>query len=232
VRGGLTASELEKMFEKHTAKYAAFKGPDGTQIEYLRWSAPGGGFHWMQFVRMGWCLFVAGDCYEATYAWHGANNDLDWIATTHIGYFASKCRASPVGVPFVQWSSERLVERLVEVFSDHYEGDIDHNLNVVGELVQFDELGGWSAAESGNKFEWDTWVQDNGYEVWGSDYYECVPVGTELDVCCEMHHDGLRRAMAWLKENKEGPYAEEAGVQVVPEVPQPGDADDAAPGPR
>jgi hypothetical protein len=225
---GLTAEERDKLFKDHKATYAKYRGPNGEDIEYLKWAAPTGSFHWMQFVRVGWFLAVAGDCYEATYAWHGANLTLDWIADTHLGYFASKCRASPKGVPFVSWSTERLIDRLVEYFSDHYEGDLEHNLERVKELEEFDELGGWTAAEA-SQLEWDAWVLENGYDVWGSDYYEYAPSGKELDVCCELHHEGLRRAMAWLKENKEGPYAEEAGVPVVLEVSQSGNADDAAP---
>jgi hypothetical protein len=53
----------------------------------------------VSFIHKRGTLFVCGDYGQAVYEWSDPQT-LDWMALTDLGYFAGKCKASPVGAGF------------------------------------------------------------------------------------------------------------------------------------
>ncbi len=100
--------DFDNTFKDHVAKREEFSGK-----EFLMWRNSNGSSNYAIFyVRVWGMLMVFGDCYEATYQWNFEEGfNLTSIAKFDLGYFTSKCRASPHGRdPFI-WDGQAWSER-------------------------------------------------------------------------------------------------------------------------
>lgn len=186
-----TETRVLETFKAHKATYRTLSDGHGGEIEQLIWKNPNSGFYAIYYLRWGNFLFVCGDCYEATYLW-GESHDLRWIAQCDLGYFHSKCSASPSGREFHQWNKDVLHK--------------DIEANMVGE---FEEIGAEKTAQWWRDFEdkdglaamhspraWEDWLEVNGELFFKSDDPAAQPTdGYEIDTCCQLHLFGLQMAM-------------------------------------
>lgn len=200
----------DDVFKNHVATYEKHND----HLETLRWRNPKCSQYAIWYVRQYGVLMVFGDCYEATYMWSWDGKvTLEWIATLDLGYFLSKCRASPHGREAKFFSSHELEENLKEYFAESCtrnqpqcpEGECEDCDRRRKEEKLFGETGGalhggWDC--TGDEFEWVEWLREYGDDVFGQDWWESVPSGKMLDPCIKLHLEGLKRAMAQLKEKE------------------------------
>lgn len=202
------------VFRDHVAEYKRY---DET-LETLQWKKPGSSTYAIWYVRQWSTLMVWGDCYEATYQWNWQKGfDLEWISGCDEHYFLSKCRASPDGRDPRVFDCHQIEEDMRQYFAEGCgcnkpmcpEGECECCDQRRKEAQLFEEHGGWRHME--DEFTWVAWLRDYGYEVFGDCWYESVPNGKRLGPCIHLHLEGLKRAMAQLKEK------EDAKIQSDPE---------------
>jgi len=178
------AEEIVERFSKHVAEYSEVR----ENLEMLTFKKPGTSVDALWYIRHGGFLFVYGDLGEATYSW-SENAPMLWISGLNLGYFHEKCRASEGGACYkwFDWDADVAKESLEQSFKD------DEDECEGQERIRFEELFGWNAIH--NRDEWYQWVNDNGCEVFGSEFYEWVfQVGEIIPYFCQMHLIGLREA--------------------------------------
>jgi hypothetical protein len=208
------------IFKDHVATWEKH----GDHLETLRWRNPNDSHYAIWYVRQHGMLMVFGDCYEATYmwSWDGRVN-LQWISTLNLGYFLSKCRASPHGRDPSYFDYNTLRRNLKEYF-DEFKNDEDYNPGPgdpcedpppdeddvlplfceehrqrAKEEKLFEEHMGWHSME--DEFTWVEWLRVHGDDVFGYDWWESVPNGKMLDPCIKLHLEGLKAAFESLKKD-------------------------------
>jgi len=192
----VTSAYADEIFKNHEVEYEKLEGKLVT-IEWLKWKNPNSGFHSIAYVRAGGTLLVYGDMFEAVYQWNEAVT-LKWISQCDIGYFHSKCRASPVGKEFKRWDYDALKTRVVDNFKDQVKDENGTDSDADERFEKFDEAGGTDYLH--NEFEWYEWLSTNGDEFFGD--AENWPNGWIRDDLCDLHLEGLKRAIAQLDQPK------------------------------
>jgi len=188
-------ARIAKCFLGHEAHLLRRTSIDGTlPIDALKWAKPGTNNYRIDFLCDGPRLIVTGDLYEAIYI-AGAPVDgggLAWWAGCDIGYFASKCAASPSGRGFEMWDAN-LARINIRARFDDEERD---NGTGLSRMELFNSAGGWDAL--GNEAEWGEWLRSSGDEVWDEEWSEMFGVGTVVDWLCLAHLRGLQLAIKAL----------------------------------
>lgn len=191
------------IFKDHVATYKKY---DDT-LETLQWKKPGSSTYAIWYVRQYATLMVWGDCYEATYQWNWQKNfDLEWIAGCNLDYFVGKCRASENGRDPRVYDEYELRKDLRDRFAEGCtykqpmcpEGECEVCDSRRKEAKLFGEWGGWDNLE--DEFTWVTWTREHGQAVFGPEWWKCIPSGKVLGPCIPLHLEGLKAAMAQLKE--------------------------------
>jgi hypothetical protein len=187
----------EEWFPHHAARHITrHRHPDigGGQSEDLLWARPETFVYSTHYIREGSTLFVTGDIGSAVYQWNNDVSWLNWIASCDYHYFAEKCIASEVGVPFVEWDERQAIAQVEEFLAEVRAGDRD------GSPVHIEETG-WRQAVS-NKDEWHQFLVVNGHEF-GDAWYEWLPgCGNRIHTRCIGHLVGLKIVfdhMDWTK---------------------------------
>jgi len=170
----------EEWFKEHEAHYLS---EDPTIIE---WKNPKSWNYGCHFIIHSQWLCVVGDLGEAVYAW-GQTLDLKFLGQINFDYFMGKCRASPSGSRFRQWSSraalESLQNRLLhESFSDHEKAFIV-SISAGTPKDEFDDMLRAAYYDGGFNSDFAASVSECGY----------IP-----DVQCVGHFVGLQMAIKQL----------------------------------
>lgn len=182
--------DFDDLFKDHVAKHVVFAShPDAPPIEYLEWRNKNGCSTYCIFYMRVWGhLLVFGDCFEATYQWNYEEGfNLAWITGCDLCYFSGKCRASPHGRSPYVWDDLVARQNMMKYLEENPDC-----------MEDFEKADGWDALRE-SKFEWDMWLHNHAYDVFGDDFYHSSTVldpGRRLDVMVEMHLEGLKRAMA------------------------------------
>ena len=193
------------VFKDHVATYKNY----GDELETLQWKKPGDSHYAIWYVRQWSTLMVWGDCYEATYQWNWQKGfNLEWIAGCNQDYFIGKCRASPDGRDPRVYDEDEMQKDLKDRFAEGCtykkpmcpEGECECCDQRRKEAKLFEEYGGWRNLE--DEFTWVAWAREYGHEVFGDCWWECMPSGKRLGPCIPLHLEGLKAAMAQLKERK------------------------------
>lgn len=175
---------LAEVFKEHRAQYTPLHF---LNVEFLTWKAPTSGLYAIFYVRWGHVLHVHGDCGAAAYVF-GEPKPLKWMADTDLNYFAGKCQASNVGKDYTIWNTAKAVEVIQKALSEE-------------KFESLKEYGGYDALAAQD--EWMLWCSNFAHKVFEDDWYHdtnlTVP-GRQLSPQCELHHAGLQRAVAQLKE--------------------------------
>lgn len=186
-------------FKDHVAAYKVFKAEDGEIIEFLRWGKPNSStFSVTYMFRFGF-LFVYGDLGEAVYQWHPSIGTLRNIAGCNLDYFAGKCSASENGRGYKSWDEDSARESILDHMMDKASYDEDKTFDALSE--EFRELGGWEAIHS--EYSWIKWLEDNGFNFFGDEYFEYGGIGMEIDSRCRSHLVGLKMAFEQIESQKE-----------------------------
>lgn len=192
---------IDRWFPRHVAKLTRYTAPTsdgGVQvIEHLRWAEPGTGVNLIDYVSRGPYLYVTGDLGDATYC---RAEGLSWWAGLSIDYFAEKCDASEYGRGYKSWDPDEARFRAEEHFRRDIEEalDEDYAAKYRQRYQYFKENGGPSALY--HEQEWAQWLSEHGVEALGDDYWEFGMFGRVIHVRCHGHLQGLKRAMAQLRE--------------------------------
>lgn len=203
----------QDVFREHIARYERF----GEHLETLQWKKPGSSTYAIWFVRQHGALMVFGDCYEAVYMWNWQPGfDMRWISGCNLDYFVGKCRASYHGADAQVWDRHLAEKNMREYFEEFNDPKYNDGYEEEREQREKEEKAYHSYDGSymlSTKFEWDTWLSNHGYEVFGPDFYETnvVAPGSTLDTSVKLHHEGLKAALKQLEEKHEGPYCSEEG---------------------
>jgi hypothetical protein len=182
----------EHWFPNHIATLSSF-GP----FEVLDWRNPdGGSIFAVRYVAFAGTLVVLGDIGEAVYRVHDIRMGLRFWAGTNLDYFAMKCVASEYGRKFVEWDADEAVRVFRELTQANFED------NAADKILQ--SVDDWrSVMESSD--EWVRWLDANGYEVLGDDFWEwAVDVGEVFAHRCVGHHEGLKLSFKQLDKTKTG----------------------------
>ena len=175
---------LNEIFKEHRAQYTPLHV---LNVEFITWKAPTSGLYAIYYVRWAHVLHVHGDCGAAAYVF-GESKPLKWMAETDLSYFVSKCQASHVGRDYTIWDVTKAIEVVEKTLSEE-------------QNKLFEERHGPDALAT--KHEWMIWCSNHGYDVFGDDWYHDTNLtapGRRLSPQCELHHAGLQRAVAQLKE--------------------------------
>lgn len=191
--------EFRDCFEKHVVTYYN----KGERLEHLVWRIPGSSTGYMEFIVGGGTLIVKGDYGDSVFQWYPEKGlDLRWLANTGLDYFAGKCQASESGRDFKSFDTGYLHKDLTDLLDEHSKNFDDYGHESPNELREkFEEARGFDYL--GNEFEWNHWLYENGYDVFGDDWYEFVPMGKYLDMRCKLHWVGLKLAVEALEESGE-----------------------------
>ena len=188
----MTTMDYDQVFKDHVAKHVVYvprSDQKTPEKEFMEWRNKNGCSTYCIFYMRVWgTLMVFGDCYEAVYQWNFEKGfNLAWISGCDIGYFSGKCRASPHGRNPYIWDDQVARKTMMKYLEENPDARED-----------FEEYDGWDALREG-KFEWDMWLHNHAYDVFGDEFYhmpEILDPGRRLDVMVEMHLEGLKRAMA------------------------------------
>jgi hypothetical protein len=147
--------------------------------DLIVWMKPGTSIYSVKYRIDQNSLIVVGDIGEAVYQW---SSTLTWafLNGTDFSYFHSKCRASPKGFPWYDWSEERAKEQLEELFSDASD-ELDKNN--LGECL----------SSCGTEADWQMFTMEKGYEMLGADWWE-LNIGKVPALQCVGHWYGLKLA--------------------------------------
>jgi len=197
-----TFKELRKKFKDNFKNHVVSYYDKGERLEHLIWRIPGSSNGYMEFIACGGNLVVRGDYGDSIFEWY-RRVDLKWIAGTDLSYFAEKCQASEYGRDFKSWDSEQLREDIEALLDEHSKNFEDYDHESPNELRdKFEDVNGFDAVNG--EFEWMVWLQDYGWEVFGDDWWEYVPMGKYLDTHCKLHWVGLKLAVEALEEKNNG----------------------------
>jgi len=186
-----TEEYAREAFRAHRATYRVLKDGYGGEVEQLIWKDPNSSFHSIYYLRWGNFLFVCGDCYEATYQWSESHN-LKWIAQCDLGYFHSKCRASPSGREFREWDKDVLLRNIESNMRSEFEEMSDQE--TAAWWRDFEDKDGLASMDSPR--EWEEWLELNGELFFKSDDPAAWPTdGYDIDIRCRLHFFGLQMAM-------------------------------------
>ncbi len=184
---------MEDDFKDHKAEYSVYSREDGDDtIEVLRWRKPGSSMYYVQYIMKGGNLFVSGDLGEAIYQWYECQS-LEWVSKLDLSYFKGKCQASEVGRDFSDWDEGEAEKRIQEHFKEYYDEENRENMR-----DNFERTGGTSSLF--NEQDWHIWLNEYGYQILGSEYYEYGNVGKVISYRCEAHLFGLKMAMEQLAQ--------------------------------
>jgi len=186
--------DFDEIFKEHVVdEYHIFTTGCSQRVEILRFKKPGTVLRMIKYIMMNGRLFVCGDYGEAVYCW-SESKDLSWVSGLDLSYFHGKCQASPVGREFVTWDSEEALEQAKRVIEQTQEEDEDDLWEI------FEEGGGREAAD--REYDWAQWLStDTGRICFGEDSWEYSNLGKIIDPWCKTHFEGLKRAIAILKED-------------------------------
>lgn len=183
-------SYVKTWFDYPGAPHVATLRPDG----WLIWAKPNTGIYRVDYHCHGRYLIVVGDIGDAVFAW-SQNVDWDFLASCSLDYFLSKCQASPSGRDFYQWSGDHMRA----ILADHLTDDEDGG---TAKLTAAIEDGAHYHID--DEQEWYAWVKDNTEHL-GSDYGEWIMNGRIASVHAVGIFEGLKLAVAQLKERGELP---------------------------
>ena len=113
-------------------------------------------------------LHVSGDLGSAMY-WWGRNQPVGFFEKISLHYFHSKCESSDRGKLPYDWSEEKAKKRFKEMLEDH---------DVKEELYPPDLSG---------QFEWNIWLQENGWETFSDSYVEYSGIGEVISHRTKLH---------------------------------------------
>ena len=182
----------EHDFSRHEVTfYQMMKiGDKPVGCEFLEFRERGTVFGKMQFHIVGRVLFVTGDYGDAVYTWP-TSVLLEQIAGFGLEYFAEKCTASEVGIPFRQWYPNEARDFVIGWMDDC--GD---------ERDAFEEAFGDAEVNHPERFDsaldWSIFLGDHGADLFGDGWEEYVDVGYGVHLRCQLHHEGIVAAVGQL----------------------------------
>jgi hypothetical protein len=167
----------ENWFQHHVPTFET----QGT-LQMLTWAKPGTSNYWLRFIISGRVLLVYGDAGDAIYAWTSALS-WEWLAGLDFDYFARKCCASEEGRSYKEWEPTQAKKRLAEHFQEYPEDKkkLDNSFTA-GEALASEQ-------------EWNHWLQDNGFDVFGGDYSSLAEIGSVHAMRCQGHYLGIQMAL-------------------------------------
>ena len=182
-------------FKDHKVEYKRLD----EDTELLVWAIPGRKMYSITYLCRDGILYVSGDYGSAIYRWTEPNS-LKWIAGCDLGYFSSKCQASPSGTGFMRWDGERAKEILEDELRENpMEADLDEWEDKIKHLR--------SSLYSENEliaFLYDYSNREFLEAVFGVNYTEFFSgIGERLDEWCEIQWQGLKEAMKQLENANE-----------------------------
>lgn len=153
--------------------------------EWVKFAKPGTNINMLCFNTFHGYLVIIGDLGDAVYQWNQAIT-LEWVAGCNLDYFVGKCQASQVGRNFVQWDTNKVMERLKE-WKHHYEEYFGCPFPEDKEEMYYRAE---SAAAEG-EFKWQCFLNDEGYELF--DYMEEEYSWGEITHCrAKLHLEALK----------------------------------------
>jgi hypothetical protein len=206
----------EEWFKDHQARYYPYtcKSIKNDVIEKITWKKPGTSAYYVSYVYQNGTLFVSGDLGEAIYCW-APDMSFEQIASCNISYFHGKCRASEVGFPFNEWSEEKAKKYLEDCFSLDsldFNNGINFNTEVITDYKEefrkkrikqkMKEIIDYYGTETpwADKGSWEYFLGEQGYEIFGSDYFEFGNIGEQPHLRCRAHLIGLKMAFTQIRE--------------------------------
>lgn len=132
-------------------------------------------------------LVVTGDLGHAMYMWSEPVT-FEWLASCDQGYFRSKCTASEVGYGFYEWDEDKAIQTI-----DYFASD---NKDVDSLLIRR------AKNHCGNRSDWEQFLHDEGFELFGDNEYDYYDIGQTTHLRCRYHLAGLRMAIAQLSSVK------------------------------
>lgn len=172
----------EMWFKDHRAVHTGSEG----NMELLTWCKPGNSNYRIDYIMHNRYLIVTGDLGCAMYWWSG-ENDLRWVSQCSLGYFASKCEASENGRGYKEFNAEHLRSQIEHELTSREENNDQDTTR-----IKFMDIRGFDYIY--DMYEWIGWIQANGEEVFGCDYWEIGLDGMRLNPRCESHLIGLKMA--------------------------------------
>ena len=133
---------------------------------WVKFAKPGTNIDMLCFNVFYGTLVVIGDLGDAVYRW-GEKVDLDWIAGCNLDYFLGKCQASEVGREFTEWDPSLCHEDMEKwAVQEFDEQDLERPES---------ELQDATYAIDDGHIAWQAYLYDNGYELFGDEFYEFAP---------------------------------------------------------
>ena len=111
---------------------------------------------------------MGGDLGSATY-WWGTGLKIGFFENIGPDYFHSKCVASELGNLPCDWSEEKAKSRFKEMLKDH---DVKEDLY---------------PPDLSSLFEWNIWLQENGWETFSDSYVEYSGIGEVISHRTKLH---------------------------------------------
>ena len=189
-RSEVTEEMIRKeWFPNHEGLYQKIGGAvEEGNHERLIWAAPETNCFSVHYIRYKNYLMVTGDIGCATYWWSQSNN-LRWIAGCNLGYFAGKCEASELGRQYEETSMDLLRARLEDLFKTE---------EYAACKAAFDEYNGWDKLE--DEITWQCFCRTHGYDIFGEDWFMCLPDGKRISPRCHGHLVGLKMAFEQMSD--------------------------------
>ena len=160
-------------------------------VEQLVWAEDGTPNGRIEYVLAGGVLVVTGDFGAAVYQWGGQGMlDLETVAKFELDYFAEKCTASTIGLPFQEWSKTKAGQYIQAHFAQVLEvgGKRAH-----GKVMKaFADNGGLAAIE--DREVWDRWLDQYGALAFPGDWMDLGDIGERVHPWCRAHMAGLMSA--------------------------------------
>lgn len=182
-------------FERsHDGRAIEFPFKD-TAIEILYWGQRDSSYSHIWYQTFRGYLMVFGDLGDAIYQWNSGVT-LKSVAGFDLHYFHSKCVASESGrtSDWYDWDEREALRQIKEHFIQDG-GDKESDTFADEEFMRFRLAGGNDALCE--KTEWVQWVQENGEDFFGQDYWEfAFNFGDVIPIGCRLHLLGLECVFA------------------------------------
>lgn len=142
-----------------------FKDHESTKLacNWWRFGKPGTGIDCLYFTFFRGFWIVAGDLGDAIYQW---NTEVtpEFVAGCNLDYVLGKCQASEVGRDFEEWDPDLCREDMEKWAKEDFEED-----------EKGPDLSDARFAIEDGELAWKAYLYENGYEVFGDNFYEFAP---------------------------------------------------------
>ena len=160
--------EIFTQFKDYTVDYEELN-LFGRELWAIRFRNPNGSsINLVDFLFDHGSIYVGGDLGSATY-WWGTGLKIAFFENISPDYFHSKCVASELGKLPYDWSEEKAKQRFKEMLKDH---EVKEDLY---------------PPDLSSRFEWDIWLQENGWETFSDSYVEYSGIGEVISHRTNLH---------------------------------------------